>query len=170
LPNASPATLMCSCWPFLRQIDRETPRECELHLIADNYATHKTSPDISSSHKKDGYPLPKSYKTIKRMTDARLYREAPGLSFGRLGRRVIEGDFSGGVISSDAGMLLLRQVDQRIGLSRQVAAAMHDRRDRNRVTHTLRHWVAQRLYGLAAAMKTSTITIISTTMRCCKRR
>lgn len=26
---------------FLRQIERETPAEKELHLIADNYATHK---------------------------------------------------------------------------------------------------------------------------------
>ncbi len=26
---------------FLKQIDRETPRDLELHLIADNYATHK---------------------------------------------------------------------------------------------------------------------------------
>lgn len=26
---------------FLKQIDRETPREFDLHLIADNYATHK---------------------------------------------------------------------------------------------------------------------------------
>jgi len=42
------------------------------------------------------------------------------LMFGRLGLRVIEGDFSGGAISSGAGMLLLRQMDQRIGLSRQV--------------------------------------------------
>jgi transposase len=26
---------------FLKQIDRETPRELDLHLILDNYATHK---------------------------------------------------------------------------------------------------------------------------------
>ena len=26
---------------FLKQIDRETPKSLELHLIADNYATHK---------------------------------------------------------------------------------------------------------------------------------
>jgi len=39
-------------------------------------------------------------------------------TFGRLGRRVIEGGFSGGAIRSDAGVLLLRQVNQRIGLSR----------------------------------------------------
>jgi DDE superfamily endonuclease len=28
---------------FLRQIDRETPKDKTLHLIADNYATHKHS-------------------------------------------------------------------------------------------------------------------------------
>ena len=27
--------------PFLRQIDRETPSDREIHLIADNYSTHK---------------------------------------------------------------------------------------------------------------------------------
>jgi len=73
---------------------------------------------------------------------------ATTLSFGRLGRRVIEGDFSGGAISSDAGLMLLRQVDQRIGLSRQVAAVLHDPRDPDRVTHSLRELVAQRLYAL----------------------
>ena len=26
---------------FLKQVDRETPRDLDLHLIADNYATHK---------------------------------------------------------------------------------------------------------------------------------
>lgn len=26
---------------FLRQIDRETPKEFDVHLIADNYSTHK---------------------------------------------------------------------------------------------------------------------------------
>ena len=26
---------------FLKQIDRETPKELDLHLIADNYSTHK---------------------------------------------------------------------------------------------------------------------------------
>jgi len=85
-------------------------------------------------------------------------------SFGRLGRRVIEGDFSGGAISSDAGMLLLRQVDQRIGLSRPVVAALHDPRDRHRLTHSLQRLVAQRLYGLCAGMKTSTTMTVCVTM------
>ncbi|AYH45960.1 transposase [Aromatoleum toluolicum] len=50
------------------------------------------------------------------------------LSFGRLGRRRIEANFEGGALSSDGGLMLLRQVDQRIGLSAAVAKALHDPR------------------------------------------
>ena len=34
---------------ILRQINRETPRDKELHLICDNYATHK-HPNVQESH------------------------------------------------------------------------------------------------------------------------
>jgi len=73
---------------------------------------------------------------------------AERMEFGRLGRRVIEADFTGGAIGSDGGVLLLRQVDDRIGLSRAVAGALKDRRDPSRITHSLQAMVAQRLYGL----------------------
>jgi len=43
---------------------------------------------------------------------------ADQIEFGRLGRRIIEANFEGGDISSDGGLMLLRQVDQRIGLTR----------------------------------------------------
>jgi transposase len=48
--NVLDGTLIAQCQPrhrhtewlaFLRQIDRETPKDKTLHLIADNYATHK---------------------------------------------------------------------------------------------------------------------------------
>lgn len=68
--------------------------------------------------------------------------------FGRLGRRVIEADFSGGDLSSDGGLLLLRQVDEHLGLSRAAAAAIPDPRDPERIHHGLRELMAQRLYGL----------------------
>ena len=68
--------------------------------------------------------------------------------FGRLGRRVIEADFSGGDLSSDGGLLLLRQVDEYLGLSRAAAAAIPDPRDPERIHHGLRAMLAQRLYGL----------------------
>lgn len=70
------------------------------------------------------------------------------IDFGRLGRRVIEADFSGGDLSSDGGLLLLRQVDRHLGLSRAAAAAIPDPRDPERIRHSLRDLLAQRLYGL----------------------
>ena len=73
---------------------------------------------------------------------------ADWMEFGRLGRRVIEANFQGGAISSDGGVLLLRQMDRCIGLSDSVAAALNDPRAPERIRHELRDLVAQRLYGL----------------------
>ena len=70
------------------------------------------------------------------------------IDLGRLGRRVIEANFEGGDIGSDGGVLLLRRVDERIGLSRAAAAVLSDPRDPARITHSLRDLLAQRIYGL----------------------
>ena len=70
------------------------------------------------------------------------------IDFGRFGRRIIEADFGGEDLSSDGGLLLLRQVDQHLGLSRAAAAAIPDARDPERIRHGLRDLLAQRLYGL----------------------
>ena len=43
------------------------------------------------------------------------------IEIGKVGRRVIEASFDGGDIVSDGGVLLLRQVDQRIDLTKAVA-------------------------------------------------
>ncbi|MFO0010481.1 MAG: transposase, partial [Betaproteobacteria bacterium] len=55
------------------------------------------------------------------------------IDFGRFGRRVIEADFSGGDLSSDGGLLLLRQVDSHLGPGRAAAAAIPDPRDPARI-------------------------------------
>lgn len=73
---------------------------------------------------------------------------ADELGFGRLGRRLIEANFEGGALSSDGGLMLLRQVDRKIGLSEAVATVLHDARDPALIKHELRDLVAQRLYGL----------------------
>jgi Transposase DDE domain group 1 len=70
------------------------------------------------------------------------------IEFGKLGRRLIEADFSGGELSSDGGMMLLKQVDGRIGLTRAAAAVLSDPRDPVRIVHTMRDLLAQRIYGL----------------------
>ena len=38
------------------------------------------------------------------------------IEFGRFSRRLIQANFSGGDLSSDGGLLLLRQIDQHLGL------------------------------------------------------
>jgi hypothetical protein len=61
---------------------------------------------------------------------------------------VIEANFEGGDLSSDGGLMLLRQIDARTGLSRLAAKALTERRAPGRIRHRLRDVLAQRLYGL----------------------
>ena len=58
-------------------------------------------------------------------------------------------DFSGGTLSTDGGALLLRQIDQALGLSRTLAACFYDARDGRFIDHTVEELNRQRLYGLA---------------------
>lgn len=70
------------------------------------------------------------------------------IELGKVGRRVVEASFDGGDIVSDGGVLLLRQVDQRIGLTRSIARVFDDRRRRASIAHGMRDLLAQRIYGL----------------------
>ena len=71
------------------------------------------------------------------------------LEFEGLGSRKVTASFDGGAINSNAGALLLRQVDRRIGLTRQVVACFTDRRDQEQVEHSLETLIAQRVHGIA---------------------
>jgi hypothetical protein len=70
------------------------------------------------------------------------------IELGKVGRRIIEAAFDGGDIVSDGGVLLLRQVDQRIGLTKAVARVFEDRRRHASISHSMRDMLAQRIYGL----------------------
>lgn len=70
------------------------------------------------------------------------------IEMGKVGRRVVEASFDGGDIASDGGVLLLRQLDQRLGLTRAIARVFDDRRRRASVAHGMRELLAQRIYGL----------------------
>jgi hypothetical protein len=71
------------------------------------------------------------------------------LLFDELGTRRVEADFRGGHLSSDGGVLLLRQVDRGLGVLRSLAECFVDGRDRVFVDHELEPLLAQRVYGLA---------------------
>jgi len=64
------------------------------------------------------------------------------------GRAVVAG-FDGGTITSNAGALLLGQVDRQLGLIDRFAACFRDRRDPRYVEHALKTLVGQRVFGLA---------------------
>lgn len=70
------------------------------------------------------------------------------VQFGRVGRRVVEAAFDGGDIVSDGGVLLLKQLDERLGLSRAAALAFGDECRSASVQHSMHSLLAQRLYGL----------------------
>jgi hypothetical protein len=63
-------------------------------------------------------------------------------------RRVVA-EFSAERLTTDGGVLLLRQVDRRIQLLSRLASCFLDQRDPLRVEHTVAEMVAQRVYGLA---------------------
>jgi len=64
------------------------------------------------------------------------------------GRKVVAG-FDGGAITSNAGALLLGQLDRGLGLIRRFAECFTDRRDPRFVEHRLETLVGQRVFGLA---------------------
>jgi len=69
--------------------------------------------------------------------------------FQDLGSRQVVADFSGGTLSSDGGVLLLRQVDINLGLTQALAQCFGDQRQQVFVDHTVRQLLTQRIYGLA---------------------
>jgi len=71
------------------------------------------------------------------------------LDFHALGRREVVGRFDGGRLSSDGGGLLLREVDQRMGLLPRLAGCFSDYRNPNSIEHSVQALVSQRVYGLA---------------------
>ena len=64
-------------------------------------------------------------------------------------KRAVEASFTGGDVTSDGGIALLRQVDRKLGLTKQLARVLPDPRKRHLVKHPLRAMVSQRIYGLA---------------------
>lgn len=75
--------------------------------------------------------------------------ECSQLSFGFLGRREVVGRFDGGWVSSDGGLLLLREVDRRYGVTAAVAGVLRDRRQAGKVRQPLHDLVRQRVYQIA---------------------
>ena len=71
------------------------------------------------------------------------------IEFPSVKRHKVEADFSGGDITSNAGIPLLAQVDRHLNLTRSVARAMADSRRQASCEHSLTELLKQRIYALA---------------------
>lgn len=68
--------------------------------------------------------------------------------FSKFKRRKIDAGFDGGDVSSDGGLLLLREVDRKLGLLKAVAQTLPDPRNPALVQHTSEHLLRQRVFGI----------------------
>ena len=64
-------------------------------------------------------------------------------------RKKVEIDFNGGNVTSDAGVLLLSEVEHQIGLIDSLAGCIEDSRRSYSVEHSIKDLVAQRVYQIA---------------------
>ena len=65
------------------------------------------------------------------------------------GRRNVEAGFDGGSITSDAGVVLLRELEERLGILSRLAGCFTDHRSQNRIEHSVEQLVRQRVFALA---------------------
>ena len=74
---------------------------------------------------------------------------ASQLEFKGFGKLRVVGAFNGGRISSDGGLLLVREVAQRSRLISKFASCFTDHRDPDRIEHAVESLISQRVLGLA---------------------
>ena len=68
--------------------------------------------------------------------------------FQDLGCREVVGHFDGGTLTSDAGALLLKEVEARTGILAAFSRCFRDYRNPDLIEHSLPHLIAQRVYAL----------------------
>jgi hypothetical protein len=71
------------------------------------------------------------------------------LLFSSVGRKKIQADFNGGSLTSDAGALLLREVDKHLGLIDAINNCIPDPRNPFYTVHQQRTMLAQRIFAIA---------------------
>jgi hypothetical protein len=67
-----------------------------------------------------------------------------------IGGQTVELDCDGGRLSSDAGLVLLKDIEAQLGLTRALAAVLSDARDARRIRLTPEDILKQRILQIAA--------------------
>jgi len=72
----------------------------------------------------------------------------PGLS--SVSGKTVVAKFDGGLLSSDGGILVLREIEQRLRVADRLAACIRDPRSPDQITHSLADIIGFRLLMIAA--------------------
>ncbi len=72
------------------------------------------------------------------------------MKIGWLKKRKIDVFFNGEEISSDGEVLLIKQVDKKIGLTKKLSQVIKDLRIKKKCTHSLFFMLKQRIFGIAS--------------------
>ncbi len=73
------------------------------------------------------------------------------LSFASVSGKQVEAVFDGGALTSDMGVMLLREVGLQTGILSRIVAALTDRRHPSYVDHTMADLIRQRVFQIACA-------------------
>ena len=71
------------------------------------------------------------------------------VSFASVSGKPVEAVFDGGVLTSDIGLMLLREVESKIGILSRIVEALTDRRHPSYVDHTCADLINQRVFQIA---------------------
>ncbi len=71
-------------------------------------------------------------------------------NFPAVARKKVSASFEGGMLSSDAGVFVLRDIEKSLGIARRLAACFKDRRDPDAITHTIEDMLRARMFAIAA--------------------
>ena len=74
------------------------------------------------------------------------------LAFGfpAVARKKVSAAFDGGMLSSDGGVLLLRDVEKACGIAKRLSACLKDKRDPDLIMHTVEEMMRLRMFAIAA--------------------
>lgn len=70
------------------------------------------------------------------------------LEFESIKNRKVIADFTGGNITTDAGALQLREIEQKLKIIKKFSECFHDHRNPLKIEHSVEELVKQRVYGL----------------------